>query len=296
MKPLSRVVVLLALVALAAPAAAGAQPEKRYYLSLGDSLSVGVQPGASGANTLTKQGYAPQLARKAGRVKLLEYGCAGTTTEEMIKGAPCASPAHRTPFRNRSRATSQLAAAEKILRKNRKRMAFVTINIGANDVVSCGDGGKIDIDCVNRGIAAIKKNGPTIAKRLRRAAGRRVPMAVTTIYDPFLQQWFNGDGGKGIAKASVDIARDQFNPAIVSAFKKHGFKIARTAEAFDTYVPFERTTTYGGRSDVPLAVARICRLTWMCAAAPRGLDIHANKAGYGVMADAFRKALGRAAR
>ena len=121
-------------------------------------------------------------------------------------------------------------------------------------------------------------------------------MAVMTLYNPFLQQWLNGGSGPAIAEASVDIARDQVNPAIVNAFKPSGFKVARVAETFDTYVPFERTTTYGGRSDVPVAVARICRLTWMCAPAPKGLDIHAKKAGYGEIAGAFRKALGRAAR
>ena len=73
----------------------------------------------------------------------------------------------------------------------------MTIDIGANDVASCGQGGAIDIDCVNKGIAAIKKNGPKIAKRLRRAAGRNVPMAVMTLYNPFLQQWLNG-GSAGV--------------------------------------------------------------------------------------------------
>jgi hypothetical protein len=62
---------------------------------------------------------------------------------------------------------------------------------------------------VNKGIAAIKKNGPTIARSLRRAAGRRVPLAVMNLYNPFLQQWLNGGSGPDIAEASVDIAREQ---------------------------------------------------------------------------------------
>ena len=37
----------------------------------------------------------------------------------------------------------------------------------------------------------------------------------------------------------------------------------------------------------PLNVARICQWTWMCAPAPVGPNIHANDAGYAVMAQAF---------
>jgi len=38
-------------------------------------------------------------------------------------------------------------------------------------------------------------------------------------------------------------------------------------------------------------VARICQWTWMCAPAPLGPDIHANTAGYGVIAKAFEAVL-----
>ena len=287
---------LLSLALVPAAAEAGKAKPKPYYLALGDSLSVGVQPTDSGGNKNTSQGYVNQLARRVGGLRLVNYGCGDATTKSFIRGNKPCNPKRKPGYANTSPRTSQLAAAERFLRKNRRSVDFVTIDIGANDVASCGQGGGIDLECVNKGIAEIKKNGPTIAKRLRKAAGRSVPLAVMTLYDPFLQQWLNGGSGPAIAEASVDIARDQVNPAIVKAFRPSGFKIARAAEAFDTYVPFERTTTYGGRNDVPLAVARICRLTWMCAPEPKGLDIHANKAGYSEIAAAFRKALGKAAR
>ena len=295
--PIRLIVALAALSSLALlPAAAQAAKAKPYYLALGDSLSVGVQPTASGGNKNTAQGYVNQLARRVGGLRTVNYGCGDATTASFINGdRPCA-PKRRPGYANTSPRTSQLATAERFLRRNRGKVRFVTIDIGANDVASCGQGGVIDLECVNKGIAEIKKNGPKIAKRLRAAAGRGVPMAVMTLYNPFLQQWLNGGSGPAIAEASVDIAREQVNPAIVNGFKPSRFKIARVAEAFDTYVPFERTTTYGGRNDVPIAVARICRLSWMCAPAPKGLDIHATKAGYSEIAGAFRKVLGRAAR
>lgn len=290
------VALLALLIAAAVPALAEAKEPRKFYVSLGDSLSVGVQQDATGTNVLTNHGYSQQLAKKVKRVKLLEFGCANTTTEEFIKGAKCAFPAHNPGYKNNSPKTSQLATAERFLRKNRKRIAFVTIDLGANDVLTCGEGGTIDVDCVTRGVADIRENVPQIAKRLRKAAGKQVPMAAMTQYDPFLEQWFHGDIGKAIAQASVDLARDQVNPAITEGFKERRFKIARVAEAFETYVPFENTTTFAGQTGVPVAVAQICRLSAMCRPPPFGPDPHATNEGYAVIAAAFREALGKAAR
>jgi lysophospholipase L1-like esterase len=290
-------VALLALLLLAAalPAPASANEPRELYVSLGDSLSVGVQQDESGENVLTRNGYPRQLAKKVKGVKLVEFGCANTTTEEFIKGAKCAFPTHNPGYENNSPKTSQLATAERFLRKHRDRIAFVTIDLGANDLLDCAEGGAIDITCVSDGVAGIERNVPKIARRLREAAGKRIPMATMTLYDPYLEQWFHGDAGKLFAQASVALARDQVNPAITQGFKQGKFKIARVAEAFDTYEPFENTTTYGAQTGVPVAVAQICELTAMCKPPPLGPDIHATDAGYAVIAAAFRKALGKAA-
>ena len=292
-----RVLVLLtgALLALAVPALAQAkQSPKPYYLSLGDSLAAGVQPGKDGVARNTRQGFAYQLARTAGGVRLVNYGCGFATTGSMIKGNRACLPARDPGYRNVSPKTSQLAAAERFLKARRGKPGFVTIDIGANDVASCGAGGQIDLPCVSKGVAAIGRNAPKIAKRLRAAAGKGTPMAVMTLYDPFLALWFTGSTGKVLAKASQALAKDQVNAVIVKAFKARGFKVADVAKAFKSYKPF--STDGDSTGTPPVAVAEICRLTWMCAPAPRGPDIHANKTGYGLIADTFRKALGKAAR
>jgi lysophospholipase L1-like esterase len=290
------VALLALLLAAAVPALAEAKEPRKLYVSLGDSLSVGVQQDATGTNVLTNHGYARQLAKKVKRVKLIQFGCANTTTEEFIKGAKCAFPAHDPGYKNNSPKTSQLATAERFLRKNRERIAFVTIDLGSNDLLTCGEGGTIDVECVTRGVADIRENVPQIAKRLRKAAGKQVPMAAGTLYDPFLEQWFHGDTGKAVAQASVELARDQVNPAVTEGFKERKFKIARVAEAFDTYVPFENTTTFADQTGVPVAVAQICRLSAICMPPPFGPDPHATDEGYAVIAAAFREALGKAAR
>jgi hypothetical protein len=42
---------------------------------------------------------------------------------------------------------------------------------------------------------------------------------------------------------------------------------------------------------MPVNVAVVCRLTWMCASPPRGPNEHANDAGYRVIAGAFWRAI-----
>lgn len=294
-KVLGTLVLGICLAGLAMPAAAGAgKPYKPYYLSLGDSLAAGVQPGPDGTARNTRQGFAHQLARRVGNVRLVNYGCGWATTGSFIDASRPCLPTRKPGYRNSSPKTSQLAAAERFLRRHRTRVAFVTVDIGANDVAACAPGGQIDLECVTRGVAAIKANAPKIARRLRAAAGPKTPMAVMTLYNPFLASWFDGPGGKFVAKVSQDLARDQVNAVLVKAFRGHGFKIADVAKRMHTYDPFPIDGESTGTP--PLPVREICRLTWMCAPAPRGPDIHANKAGYGLIAATFRKALGKAAR
>src|SRR5215211_8125536 len=104
-----RIALALALaivVALAAPAVAsaakgskGKKPDKQFYVSLGDSYSIGYQPGPPGQlGTGTTDGYAnqlPKLARKRGyKLKLVNFGCGGeTTTSLLTRKSACRLPA-----------------------------------------------------------------------------------------------------------------------------------------------------------------------------------------------------------
>jgi lysophospholipase L1-like esterase len=286
---------LVAALSATVPAVAEAKPAKRYYLALGDSLAAGVQPDRAGVARNTRRGYPNRLARMARGVRLVNYGCGAATTGSFISGRRACLPARDPGYRNVSRRTSQLAAAERFLRRHRRRLAFVTIDIGANDVVQCGAGGEIDLPCLSSGVGEIRRNAPRIARRLRRAAGPRVPMAAMTFYDPFLALWFEGSRGQVLARLSQDLARDQVNAAIAEAFRKHGFRIADVASAFKTYVPFQPAEGESTGSP-PVAVAEVCRLTWMCAPAPRGPDVHANGRGHRLIAKTFRRALGKATR
>ena len=91
-----RITWLLCLISIMAANVASASDHDsgvRHYLSLGTSLSVGVQPDVTGANQVTEEGYADQLhdivAPGFRKLKLTKLGCPGETTETMINGGKC---------------------------------------------------------------------------------------------------------------------------------------------------------------------------------------------------------------
>jgi hypothetical protein len=140
-------------------------------------------------------------------------------------------------------------------------------------------------------VEQIDANLPVIMRRLRRAAGGGVPMASMTLYDPFLQLYL----APATRTESLDInfyARN-LNRALERLYRKGRFRIAHVDTAFSTYQTSTTTQLAGQPQPVPVAVEEICRLTWMCAPAPAGPDIHANRDGYAVIAKAFAAALGR---
>ncbi len=274
---------LVAAAGIVPASAAVAKPAKahrEYYLALGDSLARGAQPNSKGMTVPTKQGYANDTyAYERPKMKglmLKDLGCLGETTTTMMNGGIC-----------KYAAGSQLKAAVKFLRAHRKSTAFVTIDIGANDVDNCVTKSGFNFKCIAKGEASIHKNVPKIAAALRKAAGSKVPVVGMTYYDPFLADWFNGTTGQEEAAASQGLAKT-VNGDLTNSYKSKGAEVAFVAAAFHTYKPFTDTTTYKGQK-VPVAVAEICKLTWMCAPAPEGPNIHANVQGYAKIATVFER-------
>jgi lysophospholipase L1-like esterase len=288
----------LCLLALAAAAAApaGAATRPRYYLSLGDSLAQGMQPEASGLTVNTDQGYADQLyaaeKRRIPGLRLVKLGCGGETTTSFLTGR--GNAADSLLLGCHPAGGSQMIAAERFLRRHRRpgEVALLTLDIGANDVDGCETEGTIATDCVINGANRIASNLPVILRRLRRAAGARVPMASMTLYDPFLALYLT-PGGEHEALASVKYARN-VNEGLARFYRAAGFRIARVDAAFRTYDTSKTGSLTGSAAPaagpVPVDVAEVCRLTWMCAPAPVGPNIHANQTGYGAIARAFARA------
>jgi lysophospholipase L1-like esterase len=296
---------LLALAAcllLAAPAGAASKSKTMYYLSLGDSLSVGIQPGPASnpgqekQSVATNEGYSDQLYASAKRLdpnlKLVKAGCSGATTTNMLHGGVnvvgtvgCGQP--QPLYKSTSTATSQQTYAKAFLREHRGHVAFVTISIGNNDLDTCLNGDAIDFQCVSDGIASIKKNIATIGRGLRSAAGRNTPIIASTFYDPFLGLYLKGGSLAAAAQASQPLAQSVNEQTLIPGWKKNRIRSARIDEAFGTYAPFDQTVQSADLGTVPVAVFNICTYTWFCAPPPAGPNVHANKTGYKLMADAF---------
>ncbi|TMG54473.1 MAG: SGNH/GDSL hydrolase family protein [Chloroflexi bacterium] len=216
----------------ASTVAASAAP--LYYLSLGDSLAAGTQPG----HFSTTEGYTYQLyAHLRATMPTLEHvqlACPGETTTSLISGGLAYE--WRNPRTPDGRCLyprgSQLAEATSLLRAHRRFVTLVTTIIGMN------------------------------------------------YYDPLVVTWFSDP-----TSLPVEVARaDVFNDLLEGIYAAAGDPVADVETAFAAL----DTTPVNG---IPLDVARICAWTWMCAPAPVGPNIHANAAGYAVMAAAFEAKL-----
>jgi lysophospholipase L1-like esterase len=280
---LRRVAALAAAVAVgftlsASPASASSGWKHRpfdYYLALGDSLAAGYQPNA-GPSFLSGKGYTDDIAADlaAQGTQYVNLSCPGETTGSMIHGG-CPYP-HKY--------ADQLDAATAFLSAHKGARVLVTIDIGANDVDGCVKGGGLDVQCGLNGIKTAGGNLPTIMSALHDAAGHKTEFVGMNYYNPFLAAWLTGPAGQSTAKLSA-VFSDLFNGVLESEYFLFGDQTADIAGTFhnDSFTP---VVPIAPGVSAPLNVALICEWTWMCD--PKlGPNIHANDAGYRVMADAF---------
>ena len=282
-------------VLVAAPFASAKAPAPRYYVSLGDSLSQGVQPNVSGLSLETNQGYADQLyAILRGRIRnlqLVKFGCPGDTTTSLLTGKGNAALAKF--FKCNRTGGSQLKAAQRFFKAHHKRgqIVLVTLDIGANDVDGCTAPGVNVGKCVATGQANIKNLTPKILSGIRTSVANGTKLASMTLYDPVLGGYFSANPTtRALATASVGLLKG-INATIASANSAGGFLTADVAGAFASYSTTPSVAANG--TLIPLNVARVCAWTWACTTPPSGPNIHANKNGYAVIASAFGKVIGK---
>lgn len=163
-------VVFLLLFTLALSAAcAGGQP--LTYVSLGDSLAVGV-----GSSDPQELGYAPLyqevLEEETGReVRLVQLGLSGETSESFV-----------------SEPESQLARAETILSDNPG--ATVTLSIGGNDLLREAEGTESGREAA---LDRYEENLDLILKTLKETSEPPPDITILTLYNPapgsFTDEW-----------------------------------------------------------------------------------------------------------
>ena len=254
----------------------------RYYVSLGTSLSVGIQPDANGTNQLTSDGYADQLfdiiEPQFRKIRLVKLGCPGETTETMMEGGICTYPKK-----------SQLAEAVKFLHAHKDKVELVTIDLGVNDILAAGCiiDTVVDNSCIAEVFDQISINLPVILTALREAAHPDTPIIGMNYYNTFLAFWLAGPAGQLLAVQSAGLADILNNFVLLGVYLSFGIPMADVAGAFQS----DDFSIIPVPPFVPLNVALICQWTYMCVAPPVGPNIHANPIGYGVIAGAFAAVL-----
>lgn len=271
----------LSSLSLGTPAAQAA-PGDPVYVSLGDSLSVGFQPGQG----RTDDGYVDDLWRRAQRaipsLRLRKFGCPGETSRGMISGVGSACT---------YAAGSQLDAVVAYLENHAGDVAFITIDIGVNDMLDrCFDfaTGVLNRRCVFEMRPRLRHRLIHIVRELRTAVGPGVPILGMTYYNPFLGLWGLVPNGRELARRAAR-GWKPFNRGLVNAYVDSGAVVANVARTFRIN-DFQNVVFVPGRGPLPLNVARTCRWTWFCT--PRFFaDPHPNDTGYRQIGRTFYRRL-----
>ncbi|MGW5875515.1 GDSL-type esterase/lipase family protein [Nocardiopsis terrae] len=295
-----------------------------FYLSLGDSLTVGVQPDPEGQPEETSEGYTDVLYRSLkdadSTIQHERMGCGGEDTTTFVGGgiAGCDS---------RYEAGSQLDEAEAFLKEHGDQVELVTLTIGGNNFTNCVEGvdadrdpeAELDIDdvgvdeeCVANGLERLETEVPVIAERLTEAAGPDTQIIGMTYYNPFLalallEEPESGEDaeGSGDAEASGESGEEpepaeeadedlaartveilgQVNESLTDSYQAAGIDVADVDTVFDGT---DTEVPAGSETGMPANLQQICDLTWMCDLT-RGPDIHTNLAGAQAIAEVFEE-------
>ncbi|MEO9180651.1 MAG: SGNH/GDSL hydrolase family protein [Acidimicrobiales bacterium] len=254
-----------------------------FYLDIGASASLGVQPNSTDPHDQrTNRGYANDLvelmASKGLTLTLDQTGCSGETTSTMLNGG---DKCYLSP-------DSQLAEAITFLSAHHDESGIVTIDLGFNDFVPCLRSMGVNDGCVDTALPLIQQQLPEILTDLRAAAGPDVVFVGVGHYDPFLADAAHGTRGAHFSTAS-SVVIQSLNSELGTIYRSFGMPMADVAKQFGG-------TTRGhvvvpGLGVVPPSVARVCALTWMCHVDSVRANIHPDDAGYAVIAAAIAAVL-----
>jgi len=265
----------------------GNDAEVFYYVSVGTSLSVGVQPNGSGVVLPTDDGYPDFLHNSIKTVfeavgnrelRLVKFGCPGETLDSFVNGGSCLYADG-----------SQLDAAVDFLSDNIGSVHLVTIDMGANDFRNAGCiGAVVDLDCVDAFGLQIADDLAAVLATLQNAAGPDTTVVGMNYYNPYLASWLVDAAGQQLAvEAAQAIA--VVNGVLRTTYETAGMPVADVALAFesDDFTTMVMSSQPPPNEMLPVNVNNICEFTYMCDPQPRGPDIHANDAGYSLIADSF---------
>lgn len=262
---------------MATVSAASASAPAVFYLDLGASESVGVQPtAASPLGQPTNDGYANDLvaleASRGVNLQLTELGCPGESTTTMISGD---DHCYQAP-------NSQLTRAVAFLQAHFNQPGLVTIDLGFNNLRHCIHQEFSDQHCVTTHLATLRTELTSILQTLIAAAGPQVSFIGLNHNDPYLANALNRTHDLNFATGS-SVAIDALNATLSDVYGLFDIPVANIARAF--YNAVQRPTRFPRLGRVPTNEARACTWTWMCRRGHYGPNLHPNDVGYQVMAN-----------
>ena len=258
-----------------------------FYLSLGDSWSVGYQPDGTGG--VATAGYTGYVAKKL-KMQLENFGCAGATSTSLTEDVGCASP-FGPPAGTGAVAyptTTQKDAALDFIGLHPGGVGLITVSIGGNDIIPCATA--LDqVGCIEAADATITASVGGLVDQLSSAltaAGDIHAQIIGQSYlDTFLSSYVNPGGttGQNLASLSLLAFDDFFNPTLEPLYTSvpggsfldmTSAPYRRATSGADT--PFVTTEKLSGYGSIPAAVAEVCQLTYQCSE----LNGHPNDKGY----------------
>lgn len=264
---------------LVAPEPAVAATSPTYYVSLGDSYAAGYQPVPSLAYRHGFTATVVSLETHRGvNLTLANFGCSGATTTSLLASIGCpAGLRARSPLAPYT-STSQAFAATEFIAAHKGHIGLITVSIGGNDITACAAAAS-PTTCVGHALVTVTKNIDTLVTALRGAAGSGVPIVGLTYPDVILGAWVHPPISKALAGQSVLAFGLLVNPVLKKAYATVGGTFVDVTKATGAYTPITKTTTLAPYGTVPVAVAKVCTLTWYCA---KG-DIHPRSNGYALI-------------
>lgn len=247
-----------------------------YYVSIGDSYSIGYQPDPA---VSLKLGYTRDVVatekKRGTNLTLVNFGCGGATTASLLTTAGCPDPAPPSLGGVPYTTVPQAAAATQFITAHRGHIALITVSIGGNDVTQCATSPS-PVTCVAGVVPTVSTNVTTLLAEVRAAAGKTVPIIGLTYPDVILGAWVHPPVAKSLATLSVVAFKAVINPTLKRAYQANGGTFVDVTTATGAYTPLTKTTVYPPYGRIPVAVADVCRYTWYCSEA----NIHPHTVGY----------------
>jgi lysophospholipase L1-like esterase len=257
--------------------AGAATTTSAFYLDLGASVPVGVQPTpAVPKGQPTDHGYANDLvameAAQGVTLQLTQLGCPGESLSTFIDGGD----------RCYTGSDTQFSDALAFLKAHYDQAGLVTIDLGYNTLRPCFVASTVDTMCVSQNIATVQQQLTQVVGTLKAVAGPNVTFIGVGHYDPYYAKVLRGATGRAFAAHSAPVMHT-FNDVLRSVYASFAIPFANVARAFHDYDG--ATTQLANGVTVSDNAAVACALTWMCAPPPFGPNIHPTDAGYQVIAN-----------